>query len=64
MARSLEDVVRRRTELGLARPLRTDALRAAAELMAAELDWDGARVEREVERTLRSLEALPGGRQE
>jgi glycerol-3-phosphate dehydrogenase len=49
-ARSLADVLLRRTRLGLldARRLGTEAPRAVAAAMAAELEWDEARVEREL----------------
>ena len=49
-ARSLADVLLRRTRLGLldARRLGTEAPRAVAAAMAAELEWDQARVEREL----------------
>jgi glycerol-3-phosphate dehydrogenase len=48
MAQTLGDVVQRRTELGAAGLPGGEALRRCAELMAAELNWDGARVEREL----------------
>jgi glycerol-3-phosphate dehydrogenase len=49
-ARSLADVLLRRTRLGLldARRLALDPPRAVAAAMAAELGWDEARVEREL----------------
>jgi glycerol-3-phosphate dehydrogenase len=49
-ARSLADVLLRRTRLGLldARRLSAEAPRALAAAMAAELEWDEARVEREL----------------
>lgn len=49
MAQKLTDVVQRRTELGVAGlPDKTD-LRICAELMAAELGWNQARKEKEIE---------------
>ena len=48
MAVRLSDVVLRRTEAGSAGHPGRDALRAAADLMAAELDWPHTRVEEEI----------------
>jgi glycerol-3-phosphate dehydrogenase len=67
-AASLGDVLLRRTRLGLlaARSLVDPAgpVRAVAEAMAPELDWDGARVDAEIERWLDVARAegiaLPG----
>ena len=47
MAQTLEDLVRRRTDLGVGR-LPVAALEEAAHLMANELGWTGARTRREV----------------
>ena len=67
-ARSLEDALLRRTRLGLldARTLcapGSPATRRVAEAMAAELGWDGARVEAELEQWARvaALEGLVPG---
>jgi glycerol-3-phosphate dehydrogenase len=51
-ARSLADVLLRRTRLGLldARALEGEALERAARVLAGELGWDGARVAAELER--------------
>jgi glycerol-3-phosphate dehydrogenase len=49
MAKRLSDVVLRRTELGSAGDPGEEALKACATIMAGELDWDGARVRREIE---------------
>jgi glycerol-3-phosphate dehydrogenase len=51
-ARSLADVLLRRTRLGLldARALEGEALERAARVLAGELSWDGARVAAELER--------------
>jgi glycerol-3-phosphate dehydrogenase len=48
MAQKLSDVVRRRTELGAAGLPDGATLRRCVDLMAAELGWDQARVEREL----------------
>jgi glycerol-3-phosphate dehydrogenase len=56
MALHLDDVLLRRTELSLARPLEDDAVERAARLMAAELGWDGPRLERELTRGHAALE--------
>ena len=48
MARTLSDVVFRRTELGTAGPPDADALAECARLAAKELRWDEPRTEREV----------------
>ena len=50
MALRLDDVVFRRTGLGTIGDPGEDGLRAAAAIMAEELGWDAARVERELER--------------
>jgi len=50
MAWTLTDVVFRRTELGSLGFPGAAAVRACAQVMAAALDWDVARVERELER--------------
>jgi glycerol-3-phosphate dehydrogenase len=47
MAMTLADALLRRTEAGSAGHPGEDAVRRAAELMAAEHDWDAARVEQE-----------------
>jgi glycerol-3-phosphate dehydrogenase len=49
MAQKLGDVVFRRTDLGTAGHPGEDALRACAALMAAELKWDAARVQQELD---------------
>jgi glycerol-3-phosphate dehydrogenase len=49
MAQKLGDVVFRRTDLGVAGHPGESALRTCAALMAAELKWDKARVERELD---------------
>ena len=51
MARTLSDVVFRRTELGSLGHPGQEALRTCADLMAAELGWDAARRARELEET-------------
>ena len=64
LAWTLRDVVFRRTELGSLEHPGAAALRACAEIMAAELGWDAARVEREIEETEHvfvSMGVLPGG---
>ncbi|MDD5556767.1 MAG: glycerol-3-phosphate dehydrogenase/oxidase [bacterium] len=58
MARTLADVVFRRTELGSAGCPGDECLRACAALAGAELGWDEARAEREIE-AVRSLAAVP-----
>jgi glycerol-3-phosphate dehydrogenase len=55
MALHLDDVLLRRTELAVARPLGSEAIEEAARLMAAELAWDAARVERELARAHAAL---------
>ena len=67
-ARSLADVLLRRTRLGLldARQLTaadSQGARAVAEAMAAELDWDGRRVDAEIEdwRAVAKAEGLVPG---
>ncbi len=50
MALHLDDVLLRRTELAIARPLSDAAIEGAARLMAAELRWDAARLEQELTR--------------
>lgn len=49
MAQHLSDVVLRRTDMGSAKPPTTATLTATAELMAAELGWDKARVATEID---------------
>jgi Glycerol-3-phosphate dehydrogenase len=49
MSEKLADVVLRRTELGSAGNPGDDALKTCAAIMAKELDWDSARVQREIE---------------
>ncbi|MBN1249987.1 MAG: glycerol-3-phosphate dehydrogenase/oxidase [Anaerolineae bacterium] len=49
MAQTLADVVRRRTDLGAASLPDETSLRRCADLMAAELGWDQARVARELD---------------
>lgn len=49
MAERLEDVVMRRTDLGTAGHPGEEAISICARIMAAELGWDRARIEREVE---------------
>ncbi len=49
MARSLADVIMRRTELGAAGPPSDAALNAAAEVMAKELQWDTTTVSLEIQ---------------
>jgi glycerol-3-phosphate dehydrogenase len=49
MAVKLADVVFRRTDLGTGENPGTASLRACTDLMAQELGWDGARIDREVE---------------
>jgi glycerol-3-phosphate dehydrogenase len=48
MARKLGDVVFRRTDLGTGEYPGEEVLRVCAGLMAAELGWDGERIEREL----------------
>jgi glycerol-3-phosphate dehydrogenase len=48
-ARKLADVVLRRTDLGSAGSPGKEALKACAEVMAAEMGWDKNRVEREIQ---------------
>jgi len=55
MARHLADVVFRRTGLGTLGNPGEKVLRRAANLMAAELDWDAATIESEVQATLESF---------
>jgi glycerol-3-phosphate dehydrogenase len=49
MAQKLSDVVLRRTELGAAGPPDVATLRRCAQVMAAELGWTQARIEREID---------------
>ncbi|MDW7725827.1 MAG: glycerol-3-phosphate dehydrogenase/oxidase [Candidatus Methanoperedens sp.] len=49
MAQKLADVVLRRTELGSAGYPGDDALKTCADIMAQELGWDEAKVQREIE---------------
>jgi glycerol-3-phosphate dehydrogenase len=51
MALKLSDVVRRRTELGSAECPADAALKTCAQLMAAELGWNAARIQKEIEET-------------
>jgi len=51
MALKLADIVFRRTDLGSAENPGPQALRACAEIMAQELGWDRARVEKEIDET-------------
>lgn len=51
MAMKLTDIVFRRTDLGSGENPGPDALRACAEIMATELGWDKARIEKEIEET-------------
>jgi glycerol-3-phosphate dehydrogenase len=54
MAQSLDDVVRRRTELGSAGRPDQRGVEVCADLMAAELGWDSARKEREIAEVYRA----------
>ena len=57
-ARHLDDVLARRTRISIETFDRgTSAARPAAELMAAELGWDQARLDDEVDHYLRRVEA-------
>jgi glycerol-3-phosphate dehydrogenase len=57
-ARHLEDVLARRTRISIETFDRgTESMRDAAELMAGELDWDDAQVDREVEHYRKRVEA-------
>ena len=57
-ARHLDDVLARRTRISIETFDRgTSSARTAAELMAAELGWDAARLEDEVDHYLRRVEA-------
>jgi glycerol-3-phosphate dehydrogenase len=49
MAQTLADVVFRRTELGSAGHPGDEALQASAAIMAAEMQWDQARIQQEIE---------------
>ena len=49
MAMKLGDVVYRRTDLGTGDFPGEDALRNCADLMASELGWDEARIQREMD---------------
>ncbi len=49
MAQNLSDVVLRRTDLGTGEHLDRETLVACAQLLGAELGWNTARIEREVE---------------
>ncbi len=51
MALKLSDVIRRRTELGSAECPSDAALKTCAQLMAEELGWDAARIQKEIEET-------------
>jgi glycerol-3-phosphate dehydrogenase len=50
MALHLDDVLLRRTELSLARPLEDEAIVRVARLMGAELGWEAPQLERELAR--------------
>jgi len=57
-ARHLDDALTRRTRISIESFDRgTSSARTAAELMAAELGWDSARLEDEVDHYLRRVEA-------
>ncbi|MFB0566638.1 MAG: FAD-dependent oxidoreductase [Candidatus Aminicenantaceae bacterium] len=51
VAQKLSDVVLRRTDLGSAGNPGDTALRAAAEIMAKELNWDEERIKKEIQET-------------
>lgn len=51
MAQKLQDVVFRRTELGMFGYPAKEALKNCAELMAKELNWDSKKIEEEIEDT-------------
>jgi glycerol-3-phosphate dehydrogenase len=57
-ARTLSDVVLRRTDLGAAGHPGTAALEAAASLMAKELHWDATRRQKELDVTSATFPAL------
>jgi glycerol-3-phosphate dehydrogenase len=62
MALHLDDVVMRRTELHLVRPLGRAVLAETAALLARELGWDAARTSAEIARAeaaLRRFVVLP-----
>ncbi|MDF9714799.1 glycerol-3-phosphate dehydrogenase/oxidase [Nocardioides sp. ChNu-153] len=57
-ARHLDDVLARRTRISIETPHRgTESARAVAELVAAELGWDAARADEEVDHYLRRVAA-------
>jgi glycerol-3-phosphate dehydrogenase len=60
-AQTLVDVLHRRTMVGLEPTLGLDVERPVAELMAAELGWDGARTEAELASHHAYLDRLLGG---
>jgi glycerol-3-phosphate dehydrogenase len=62
MAIKLIDVIQRRTEIGAAGLPSMDVLKTTAEKMGAELEWDQARQEREIEDVLRAYPIQPGER--
>ncbi len=59
MAHKLTDVVQRRTELGAAGPPDEASLRRCADLMAAELGWDQAHVEDELDELRAAYAPIP-----
>jgi glycerol-3-phosphate dehydrogenase len=58
MARTLVDILIRRTGLGTLGNPGESALKAVAEAAARELNWDGARFDRELEAATKAL-AVP-----
>ena len=60
MALTLEDVLLRRTSAGSVGHPGEEAVRAAADIMRAELGWSPKRVEDEIEGLGRYYEVLPG----
>jgi glycerol-3-phosphate dehydrogenase len=61
MAMHLDDVVLRRTDLGTRGEPPAQAIAAVADLMAAELRWDGARRAAEIARVGAAYRPLRGG---
>jgi glycerol-3-phosphate dehydrogenase len=61
MAMTLDDAVMRRTGIGQLGDPGAASLRAAADLMARELDWDDARRDREIESVARNFRTQPEG---
>lgn len=59
MAQKLSDVVLRRTELGSAGPPGEEAVINCAEIMAAELGWNEARVKKEIEELKATYQPAP-----